>query len=92
MVKVEMYSTAWCPYCVRARQLFKQKGVAYTEIRIDLQPEQQAIMIQRSNRFTVPQIFINERAIGGYDDLAELDALGQLDQLLKTNESVSYYE
>ncbi|MBB1073199.1 glutaredoxin 3 [Rhodoferax sp. 4810] len=87
MVKVEMYSTAWCPYCIRARHLLKQKGVDYTEIRIDLNPEQHAMMIQRSTCFTVPQIFINDRPIGGYDDLTQLDALGQLNQLLQAAES-----
>jgi glutaredoxin 3 len=83
MVEIEMYSTAICPYCVRARRLLKKKGVEFTEIRIDQEPAREAEMIQRSQRFTVPQIFIGERHIGGYDDMVELDMDEQLDPLLQ---------
>lgn len=83
MVKIEMYSTAACPYCVRARRLLNKKGVEFTEIRIDEDPAREAEMIQRSERFTVPQIFIGERHIGGYDDMAELDMDDALDPLLR---------
>lgn len=83
MVKIEMYSTAACPYCIRARRLLNKKGVKFNEIRIDEDPSQEAVMIQRSERLTVPQIFIGERHIGGYDDMAELDMDGQLDPILE---------
>lgn len=80
---VEMYSTAFCPYCVRARRLLKQKGIEFEEIRVDKDQDQMRSMIQRSQRTTVPQIFIDERHIGGYDDMAALDRAGKLDPLLQ---------
>ncbi|MGE0115641.1 MAG: glutaredoxin 3 [Steroidobacteraceae bacterium] len=80
---IVMYSTQICPYCDRARQLFARKQVNIREIKIDDQPEQRDIMLQRSGgRRTVPQIFIGERHIGGFDDLAALDRKGELDPLL----------
>ncbi|MBU0689251.1 MAG: glutaredoxin 3 [Gammaproteobacteria bacterium] len=83
MAKVVMYCTAVCPYCVNAERLLKHRGVTEIEkIRIDLDPEQSAIMTARSNRRTVPQIFIDDRHIGGFDDLAELDHDGGLLPLL----------
>lgn len=80
---VVMYATAWCPYCARARDLLRSKGVAFQEIDIEAQPEQRDAMIRRSGRSTVPQIFIGERHIGGSDELHELDAAGGLDPLLQ---------
>ena len=82
MPKVEMYSTAICPYCVRARRLLDTKGVEYKEIRVEGDRNQWQHMTARSKRNTVPQIFINDLHIGGYDDMAKLDAFGQLDPLL----------
>lgn len=82
MPKVVIYATAWCPYCIGARRLLDEKGVNYVEIRVDLKPEQRAIMINKSRRRTVPQVFIDDRPIGGYDDLARLDRAGELDILL----------
>ncbi len=83
MAKVVMYCTAVCPYCVNAERLLKNRGVTEIEkIRIDLDPEQNAIMQARSKRRTVPQIFIDDRHIGGFDDLAELDQDGGLLPLL----------
>lgn len=82
MSKVIIYATAWCPYCIRARRLLDSKGINYTEIRIDLEPEQRAIMIEKSRRRTVPQIFIDDQPIGGYDDLARLERARELDTLL----------
>jgi glutaredoxin 3 len=79
---VVMYATSWCPYCARARELFRSKGVGFQEIDIEAQPEQREAMIRRSGRSTVPQIFIGERHIGGADELQELDAAGGLDPLL----------
>jgi glutaredoxin 3 len=82
MPKVEMYTTAICPYCIRARQLLDTKGVEYREIRVERDRAQWRHMAKRSKRNTVPQIFVNDLHIGGYDDMVELDAFGQLDPLL----------
>ena len=68
MHKVQMYTTAICPYCVRAKRLLELKGVEYEEIRIDGDREQMRVMMERSKRHTVPQIFIGETHVGGYDD------------------------
>ena len=78
-----MYTTAVCPYCIRAEQLLQRKGVTEVEkIRVDLQPELRAAMMEKTGRRTVPQIYIDEKHIGGYDDLAALDRAGELDVLL----------
>jgi glutaredoxin 3 len=81
--KVVMYTTGWCPYCLRARELLKSKGVAIEEIDVDARPEARTEMMARSGRRTVPQIFIGETHVGGCDDLHELEASGRLDTLLK---------
>ncbi|MDP3561596.1 MAG: glutaredoxin 3 [Legionellaceae bacterium] len=83
MAKIIMYSTAACPYCERARQLLVRKNQLFTEIRVDEMPEKREEMIAKSNRRTVPQIFIDGQAIGGCDDLYALESSGQLDNLLK---------
>jgi len=78
-----MYTTAVCPYCVRAEQLLRQRGVADIEkIRIDLEPDRKDEMIARTGRRTVPQIFIGDRHIGGCDDLYAVDRAGELVPLL----------
>ncbi len=83
MAKIIMYCTAMCPYCVRAEMLLKKKGVEVEKIRVDQDPEQYQLMLSRSNGMrTVPQIFIDERHIGGFDELYELDMDGELDPLL----------
>jgi glutaredoxin 3 len=83
MPKVVMYATGVCPYCVRAEALLKRKGVGIIEkIRIDLDPVQKDVMIQRTGRRTVPQIFIDETHVGGCDDLYALERQGRLDLLL----------
>jgi len=83
MAKVVMYSTGVCPFCLMAERLLKSKGVAQIEkIRVDLQPERRDEMIERTGRRTVPQIYVGERHVGGYDDLAALDRAGGLDPLL----------
>jgi glutaredoxin 3 len=80
---VVMYSTTFCPYCERARALLRRKGVAFREIKVDDEPSQRSVMLQKSNgRRTVPQIFIGERHVGGFDDLNALDRAGGLDPLL----------
>jgi glutaredoxin 3 len=83
MSKVLMYSTAVCPYCVRAEQLLTRKGVTEIEkVRVDLQPERRDEMMQKTGRRTVPQIFIGETHVGGCDDLYDLERQGKLDSLL----------
>ena len=83
MKKVLMYCTAVCPYCVRAEQLLKHKGVQQIEkVRVDLLPELRVAMMEKTGRRTVPQIYIGEFHVGGYDDLAALEHAGELNQLL----------
>jgi glutaredoxin 3 len=83
MPKVTMYSTAVCPYCINAERLLISKGVTeINKIRIDLQPELRNEMMQKTGRRTVPQIFIDDRHIGGFDDLRALDLAGGLEPLL----------
>jgi glutaredoxin 3 len=79
MPQVTIYSSLVCPYCVRAKKLLERKGVAFSEIRIDTDPAQRDIMIEKSGRRTVPQIFIDDFHVGGCDDLYELEAAGDLD-------------
>ncbi|MFJ1269819.1 glutaredoxin 3 [Legionella lytica] len=83
MAEVIIYTTGYCPYCVRAKDLLNRKKAAFTEIRVDLQPELREEMMQKSNRHTVPQIFINGHHVGGCDDLHALESQGKLDQLLR---------
>ena len=83
MADVIMYSTGYCGFCARARTLLNNKGAAFTDIRIDEQPERRAEMIEKSGRHTVPQIFIDGQHVGGCDDLYALDAQGKLDSLLR---------
>lgn len=82
MPKVVMYSTALCPYCSRARQLLDKKNVDYIDIRIDKQPEYRSEMESRSSNTSVPQIFIDDYHVGGFDDLSELEFDDKLDELL----------
>jgi glutaredoxin 3 len=83
MARVTMYATGWCPYCVRAEQLLRAKGVTEMEkLRVDLDPPLKDRMIELTGRRTVPQIFIGERHVGGFDDIAELDRRGELEPLL----------
>ncbi len=82
MSDVVIYTTRFCPYCVRAKHLLEQKGVAFQEIAVDSDPQLRAEMTQKSGGHTVPQIFINEKPIGGCDDLYALERQGRLDELL----------
>lgn len=83
MANVEIYTKAYCPFCVRAKMLLEEKGVSYQEVKIDEHPERRPEMIERSNGgSTVPQIFINDQSIGGCDDLYALQYAGKLDDLL----------
>ena len=84
MTPVMMYSTQVCPYCVMAEKLLQKKGVNHLQkILIDVDATQREEMMSRTGRRTVPQIFIGERHVGGYDDLVALDRAGELDDLLK---------
>ncbi len=83
MANITMYTTAVCPYCQMAKRLLASKGVAtIDEVRVDLDPQQRVEMMQRTGRRTVPQIYIDDRHVGGFDDLAALDRAGELDPLL----------
>ena len=82
--KVRMYSTGVCPYCNMAERLLKAKGVEEIEkIRVDLEPEQRALMMEKTGRRTVPQIYIGDTHVGGFDDLSALDREGKLEPLLQ---------
>jgi glutaredoxin 3 len=83
MPKIIMYSTAICPYCINAERLLMAKGVTeINKIRVDLQPEQREEMMQKTGRRTVPQIYIGEQYIGGFEELRALDLVGELEPLL----------
>jgi glutaredoxin 3 len=84
MSKIEVYSTAVCPYCVAAKNLLKSKGLEWTEVRVDTDATQRDAMLARSGgRRTVPQIFVNDQHVGGYDDLVAADRSGKLAELLE---------
>ena len=83
MPKIEVYSTGYCPYCVSAKNLLKSKGLEWTEVMVDTDPARRDEMLQRSGgRRTVPQIFINDQHVGGFDDLVAADRSGKLAELL----------
>jgi glutaredoxin 3 len=82
MAHITIYSTGYCPYCIRAKALLDSKEVAYEEIRIDLQPLLKREMMARSGRQSVPQIFIDDLHVGGCDDLFALERQARLDPLL----------
>lgn len=82
---VKMYTTQWCPFCLRAKQLLAQRGVAtIDEVRVDLHPAERAAMVAQTGRRTVPQIFIGAKHVGGCDDLMALDQRGGLLPLLNS--------
>ena len=84
MAKVEIYTTPICPYCLRAKRLLTDKGVAFTEIDVSGDPGKREEMLARADgRYTVPQIFIDGVGVGGSDDLHDLDRAGKLDPMLK---------
>ncbi|TBU99326.1 glutaredoxin 3 [Stutzerimonas kirkiae] len=82
MAGVVIYSSAWCPFCIRAKALLDHKGVAYEEILVDGQPALRAEMVSKAGRTSVPQIWIGDRHIGGCDELHALERAGRLDELL----------
>lgn len=81
--KVVIYTTQGCPYCADAKELLNKKGVKYEEIQVDKDPNKLAEMIKLSQKRSVPQIFIDQESIGGFDDLSKLATSGKLDTLLK---------
>ena len=89
MAKIVIYSKEWCPYCTKAKALLRSKQLEYEEIDVTVDAELEQQMIERSQRRTVPQIFIDDQSIGGYDDLAQLNATGELDQLLNIQPQVN---
>lgn len=82
MPKIEMYTSANCAYCVAAKNLLKSKGLDYQEIRIDTDPARREEMLTRTRRRTVPQIFVNDRHVGGYEDLVAVERSGELAKLI----------
>jgi glutaredoxin 3 len=80
--KILMYTTKWCPFCVMAKRLLAAKGVSVEEVAVDTNPTRRLEMMQRTGRRTVPQIFIGERHLGGFEEIAALDHKGELDPLL----------
>lgn len=79
---VVIYTSAFCPYCAWARRMLSGKGVAFEEIRVDRDPSQRDVMEERSGRTSVPQIFIGDAHVGGFDDMVALDREGRLDPML----------
>jgi glutaredoxin 3 len=82
-MSVVVYSSDWCPYCMRAKALLEKKGVDFTEIKVDGKPQVRAEMTQKAGRTSVPQIWIGEVHVGGCDDLYALERSGRLDAMLK---------
>lgn len=87
MSRIRMYTTRYCPFCVMARELFKRKGVEFEDIAVDNNPDLRSVMEHISGRHTVPQIFIGDQHVGGYEDLASLEHTGRLDPLLHKQNS-----
>ena len=83
MPEVIMYTTAICPYCVAAKNFLKSRGASYTEVRVDTDPAARSLMMEKTRRTSVPQIFIDDTHVGGYDDLVALDRSGGLRPLLE---------
>lgn len=84
MAAVFMYSTPWCPFCIRAKRLLDDKGVTYEDVDVAAQPARRGEMIEKSGRTTVPQIWINDTHVGGCDELFALQRQGKLDELLES--------
>jgi len=82
MARIVMYSKSWCPYCRMAKRLLAAKGKQWDEVDIEDEPDRRGEMVERSGRTTVPQIWIGERHVGGFEELSRLDASGELDRLL----------
>lgn len=85
MPEVIMYTTAVCPYCVAAKNFLKSRGASYDEVRVDTDPAARSLMMERTRRSSVPQIFINGNHVGGYEELVALDRSGGLAPMLETS-------
>lgn len=85
MANIIIYTSSWCPYCIRAKQLLTEKGCKFNEITVDGKPDVRAEMNENAGCNSVPQIWINDQHIGGCDDLIALEQSGKLDELLKAN-------
>ncbi|MBX7149972.1 glutaredoxin 3 [bacterium] len=83
MATVDVYTTGYCPYCTAAKSLLKQKGVTFNEVKVDGDAAKREWLVKTTGQRTVPQIFINNRSIGGFQELSELESTGKLDELLK---------
>jgi glutaredoxin 3 len=81
--KVTVYTTTYCPYCVRAKALLKRKGIAFEEIPVDGQEAMRAWLVEKTGQLTVPQIFAGDRSLGGFSDLDALEREGKLDPILR---------
>jgi glutaredoxin 3 len=86
MAKILIYTTKICPYCIMAKRLLDKKGVSYTEINVDGEPQLREEMMQKTNRRTVPQIYIGDVHVGGFDELYALEQQKKLDNLLSASE------
>ncbi len=80
--QVTVYTTGWCPYCARAKSLLKRKNVDFVEVDVDDRPDLRSWLKSASGQTTVPQVFVNNRALGGFSDISDLDGRGRLDPLL----------
>ncbi len=87
MARVEIYTKDWCPFCTRAKSFLQIKQIAYNELDVTSDSALEQEMVERSGRKTVPQVFIDGQPVGGYDDLARLNATGELDRRLRCGES-----
>ena len=85
--KITLYTSAMCSYCVAAKNFLKSKGLAWNEVRIDLEPAERERMVARAHRTSVPQIFVGDTHVGGYDDLMALHRAGKLEPLLAGGET-----
>jgi glutaredoxin 3 len=81
MARIELYTTAWCGYCVRAKALLEQRGLDFDEIRVDEEPDFRSKLLERTGGWTVPQVVIDGKPIGGYSELWKLDREGELEGL-----------
>ena len=88
-IKITMYASEYCSYCMAARMLLKKKGLEYDEFLISDDPALRDEMVRRSNRTSVPQIFVADQAIGGFDELYELEESGELDRMLKQQQVIT---
>jgi len=84
-MNVKMYTTTFCPYCIRAKMLLKKKSIAFEEIPVGRDPQMRMQLVEMTGMRTVPQIFINDKSIGGFDELYALERAGRLDEMIQNN-------